>query len=1272
MNKTIIFFLTTLLPIICYSQKKLTIDWEETIYVKNNNDEHQFLVFDGVSYKSNNHPVFTLMEPYVGDAINVDVEISNEVYKSLSNKEIIYFKQKSKVSQVIHIDAAIKSSRGSKYIYISFVPLRINEQSGEIEKLVSFSYKMNFINPIMHLNKKKVTSRFKSTSVLRSGTGSWYKLGVSKDGIYKIDYNFLKKLGIHMDSLNPNGINIYGNGIGMLPVSNSVYRPDDLLKNSIFISGDSDGVFDEEDYILFYAKGPNSIFHNEINNTFSHSKHLFEEQSYYFLNINNLIVDPKRIVKQNASSDAVTHVSTAFSDYIFHEIDRENLIKSGREWYGEKFDVQTRYSFPFVMPNVVTTEKMTLKSVVAAKTLGNSSSSFSISITGAPSEVISILGVGSGSYIPAANEKTHVLEYFPTKSSGNITYSFNKNSATSEGWLNYYEITGRRQLIMTGGQMSFRDPNSIGLGNVVRFELKNAVSVFDVWEITSPTDVKKMDKREDNSMLSFIVNADSLREFIAFDGSTFLIPTLIEKVSSQDLHSLASRDMIIIVPDFLRQAANRIAELHRSEGLTVHVVDPKLIYNEFSSGMEDITSIRMFMKMFYDRANGDESLMPKYLLLFGDGSYDHKDRTTDNTNFIPTYQSENSLSITSSFTTDDYFGLLDDDEAMERSDLLDVAIGRIPVGTLEEANQVVDKIVHYSKSSTTHGDWRNVICLIGDDEDGNSYKTGAERLSDTINLYTKQLVVDKIYLDAYKQNVTPGGERYPDVNEAIRQRIEKGALVVNYIGHGGEVGWAHERVLDVPTIKSFSNKDNMPLFVTATCEFSRFDDPERVSAGELLILNAEGGASALMTTTRVVYSVPNETINKKFMSMLTSNIIDRPTVGELTMWTKNESISSGGHNFRNFTLLGDPAMRLAIPQVNVLTDSLNGVAITESIDTMKALSKVTISGHVEDHKGLLLNDFNGIIFPSVFDKPLILTTLGNDAGSSPEEFELQNNIIYSGKASVLDGYFSFTFIVPKDISFKYGNAKLSYYATNNNVDANGYNEDVLVGGSKVGIIDNKGPEIELFINDESFVPGSITDENPLFFAKVFDENGINTIGNGIGHDITVILDQNTSKTIILNDSYKADLDTYKSGEVRYSFSSMEEGPHELQFKVWDVLNNSSTESIDFIVEKSENLALDKVLNYPNPFTSKTEFMFDHNQINKELEIQIQIFTGAGNLVKTINSFITTDSYRTSGINWDGKDDFGAKLGRGVYVYKVKIITTEGESVERYEKLVILN
>ncbi|MEI6456772.1 MAG: type IX secretion system sortase PorU, partial [bacterium] len=770
----------------------------------------------------------------------------------------------------------------------------------------------------------------------------------------------------------------------------------------------------------------------------------------------------------------------------------------------------------------------------------------------------------------------------------------------------------------------------------------------------------------------FRLSTDTIRQFIAFDGSSFSSPEFIGKVATQDLHGISQVDYIIVSHPVFMADAERLAQFHRDQNnLTVVVVTPEQVYNEFSSGVQDVSAVRDFMKMLYDRSEPGKE--PKYLLLFGDASYDFKDRITNNTNFVPSYESIESLDPVTSFVTDDYFGLLDDNEGQGSSGDLDLGMGRLPVASAEESKAAVDKIVHYiSDSEVVKNDWRNVVCFVADDQDegGNQFVNDSETLSGIIENGYKDFNSDKIYLDAYQQVSTPGGNRYPDVNVAINKRVEKGALIMNYVGHGGEVGWAHERVLEVPDIKSWTNYDNMPVFMTATCEFSRFDDPERVSAGELVFLNPKGGGVALFTTTRLTYAGENKTLSVNFYNNAFKKVDgEYHRMGDLIVLSK---YNAGASNARKFALLGDPALEMAYPHLNVVTTGINGEVPTSVPDTMKALATVTISGEIRDEADMKVTSFNGTIFTTVFDKASEIYTRANDQIAPPVKFYLRKNVVYKGKAEVVNGSFSCTFIVPKDIAYNFGKGKISYYARSSDTDANGYDNNIIVGGYDNSVIpDDNGPEVSLYMNNTSFVSGGITNQNPKLLAYISDDSGVNTVGNGIGHDITAILDNRTSEPIILNDYYVSDLNTFKSGVITFPFTNLADGPHHIDVKVWDVFNNSTLAGIDFIVVSSAENVLEHLYTYPNPMTDHTTFSFEINQVNQYADAEIRIYALTGNLVKTIRETIFLGGYRNDLIRWDGTSEEGYRINSGVYGYKLRLTLPDGSVLQNASKLVVI-
>jgi hypothetical protein len=1148
------------------------------------------------------------------------------------------------------------------------------------------------------IKQNRIPARRKSASFTTSSVmanGDWYRIGVAEDGIYRINRSDLVNLGIDVSSLDPAALNIFGNSYGQLPYENSVERPDDLLTNAIYVEGEADGSFDNDDYILFFAKGPHKWTYNEETQLFDHQKHEYTDTSYYFIGINTGL-EPKRITGLNSTGSSPNYTVETFDDYAFHEVDRENMIKSGREWYGEKFDVQTIYNFGgenFTFPNI----DFDFETVVRADLISRSTVSlqpdFEMEVGG---ETVSedFPPVGTGVTSRFASQGNLELRTNNVSPNLNIQLRYIKRTPTQVGWLNWLSVNTRREMKMAGTQMIFRDIQSVGEGRVSRFTIQNAGNVEEVWEVTDPSNIRRVNFDRVGDELNFTLPTPELREFIAFSGG-FKTATLFGRSNNQDLHALGTSevvDMIIVAPGSLYANAQQLADIHRNyepDPLNVEVVRLQEVYNEFSSGMRDVTAIKWLMKMLYDRAGENEDMMPRYLLLFGDGSYDNQNFTPGNSNLIPTFQSLNSLSPVNSYVSDDYFGFLSDDEGESQTDVMDIGVGRLVVKNVNEANSVVNKIRRYMDTSpqqfdadcsvcgnntSNRGQWRNIITLLADDEDSNSHMSNSQIIGNKIEGYTSDYNIEKLFIDAFPQVVTPGGQRYPDVNAALDRRVRNGAFIINYIGHGGELGLAQERILDIPTILEWENGSNLPIFMTATCEFTRFDDPLRTSAGEYVLLNGNGGGIALLTTTRLVYAFPNFELNKSFYDALFDiSATETPVrLGDVSRETKNRELSSSSSNHRNFTLVGDPALPMALPKyravVNSITDTLGN-----PIDTLKALGVARVSGQIQTDNGSLKSDFNGRLNATVFDRIEEKFTLGNDGGE-PWSYTTQEKIVYRGNAEVTNGTFQFDFVIPKDISFAVDStARISLYAVSELDDATGFADSLKIGDRDPDAVnDGSGPDIELYLNDENFVFGGYTNSTPILVADIFDENGINTVGSGIGHDITAVIDGNTSNTIVLNDYYESDLNTFKSGRVQYQFDELSPGNHTLELKVWDVHNNSNSTQLEFVVAENEEFTIERVLNYPNPFTTSTEFFFEHNQSCEFLNVLVQVYTVSGKLVKSINVVSNTDGFRNEPIPWDGRDDYGDRLATGVYVYKMSVRNPAGEQVEKFEKLVILN
>ena len=1242
---------------------KRTIIWNGVDNIEVAHNEYiPVLAFEGARHERMNYflPEYFERIP-VESSANFNVVIVDRIFETIPENEIQNIDGLETIGDEITVKSHISFDRKKPFATISFIPIRKNSLTGLYEKLVSFKIHLEPDNSLIKNSPGDLVS-YVEHSVLASG--DWYKIAVSTDGIYKISYDDLQSYGINVGSLNPKNIRVYGINSGMLPEDPTKFRYDDLQEFAIYVVGEDDNVFNSGDYVLFYGQGPNAWRYNELDQSYRQDMNLYSDYSYYFINVD--IGEGKRIVEQMWPAQEPSNFVTTYTDAIHHEVDEVNLIKSGRKWYGETFDLYNNmikeYSFPDFDPNSVAY----FRADVAARSPVNSSFKFYINDDQVLSiNVVKVSDMASQQNDYARKDSDYVYFDMPGPNL-KIKVVYSRPQATSIGWLDNFTINVVRKLNFTGGQTPFRNLSSVGVDVVSEYTLNNTSNNVQVWNVSDPVNVTGMKTTLSGNKMKFRIEGNTVKEFVAWDGTSFYSPGFIEKVPNQDLHGMDDKELVIVAyPAFLEEA-KRLAGFHEThDNISSFVVTPQTIYNEFSAGRQDITAIRDFMKMLYDRPQTSNSI--NYLLMFGDASFDYKERIENNTNFVPTWESSNSLHYVNSVASDDFFGFLDH---TANDDMVDICIGRFVVDDVSQAGNAVDKVINYTTNTDkVMGDWRNVVCLVADDEDNNLHLNDSEKLSVMIDTLDKNINVDKIYFDAYKQVSTPGGQKYPGVNRDINARMEKGAMIMNYVGHGGELGWAHEQVLDNKDILGWRNWDKLAVFVTATCEFSRFDDPTRVSAGENVFLNPNGGAVSLFTTTRPTYASGNSALNKSFFKFaLTKADGKHRKMGDVIRLAKNEAGSSA--NGRKFVLLGDPAIDFAFPKEKVVTLKVNDISITEPIDTLKALSNVTISGDLQDDDGNKLVGFNGTLFPTIFDKPFPYTTLGNDAGSIPKTFYIQKNPLYKGKASVKNGEWSFSFIVPKDIAYQYGFGKFSYYAKSDDTDAAGYFVDVVVGGyNPFAVADNEGPVIKLYMNDENFMFGGLTDENPILLADIFDESGINTVGSGVGHDIVATIDDEAE--FILNDYYEAALNNYQYGSVQYPFFNLANGWHSLKLKVWDVYNNSSQAYTEFVVAESSEMALEYLMSYPNPFKDWTIFSFEHNQSQDPMDVKIEIFSISGQLVKTITDIYNSGGYKYKSLKWDGSDEGGERLNQGIYVYRVIVRNSDGTVSQENNKLVIL-
>lgn len=1108
---------------------------------------------------------------------------------------------------------------------------------------------------------------FVTQSVL--STGEWYQIQIANDGIYRLDYNFFKsELKINIDQINPKVLKFYGHRGGPLPTSVYAERTDDLQEIPVWVSGEEDGKFDAQDFVLIYAEGPSAWRYDPSDGLDHFKMNPFSRYSYVYLRIDG---GPGARVQTQAVMDAGS-VTDVFDQHIHYEEDKVNLLSrygptigSGQQWFGDNLsNTRTKnYSGWFQMPNRVAGSPLRVIANFAGR--GEVPSTYYVRVN-KDSLAGSIAWTDVGD-VEATYARQRIVNQVITPTSNNlevvVTYPSIAGSNT-EGWLDYLEMHATSKLIYPDSAFTFRWYASTE-NPVTTYRIHSAKNV-QVWNITDPLIPQAISTQRAGDQINATDNSAILQEYLAFDpADVHRTPQVAGSIANQNLHGIEGTDMVILYHPDYQEAANLLAEHRRKfSHLRVSSVNIDQVYHEFSAGKTDPTAIRDFARMLHER---DPEF--RYLLLFGDASYDyrHLDTNQPDQNFIPTYETVGSLEPIFAYPTDDYFGLLDDSDDRYANPLrgtLDIAIGRLPVDNATTAEQVVDKIIGYDTDPATYGDWKLRIGMVADDEQDGAFVIQNEGLAKEKLSNLSLFNLEKIYFDAFVQEITPSSERYPTVKTALTNELFKGLLVINYLGHGGPGGWADERVLEINDINNLRNKDRLPLFVTATCSFTAYDDPSTTSGGELCLTNPNGGGIGLFTTVRSVYLSSNYQLTLAvFEELFQRDSTGYRTIGEILMRAKSTQGPSD-ENARKFTLIGDPALKLAIPPYQVTTKSINTVPVSELTDTIRALQRVTIQGEVLTPAGELSSDFNGDLFITIYDKASKVSTLQQNAGSPQIEFEIQKNILYKGKTAVNQGQFSVEFIVPKDINYTYGPGKISYYAQAQDRDAWGVYENIVIGGTNPeSNADTEGPVINLYMNNTLFLNNGITDENPILLVNLEDESGINVSGNSIGHDLEAILDGDTRNRVNLNSFYEASPAGFNAGTVKYPYSGLTPGPHQIRVKAWDIYNNNSEATIDFVVVAGQQLQIKSISAYPNPAQNEVHFVVAHNGGSGLLQAEVYLYNTLGQKVAQLQGQVADPGYRTEVVVWGNLDEAFPPLSSGIYFYQIVLSQANGDQTK---------
>jgi hypothetical protein len=1240
-------------------QKELIVlHWNDVIVPENGVSVCSELNFDNAGFPDpeTNLPVFYKSFTLENDGQDYIFSIENEIFEEI--KLSTRFAGYSNIGDDIQIVSGKNRSNGQYKLHLQVSTIK--KEGNKILRLKSFELKQIPIKATLKSgNAVSEAHVWKTNSVLKSG--KWVKIGVTGKGVFKIPYSKLTALGF----ADPTKVNVFGSGGTILSEDPGKIEYDDLEQCAVWHDKNNG-----TDCLFFYSPGTVRWDFDEQKGIYKHTLNDYTNKGFFFLT--NNVGNPKVAQRLSAIQEPATHSLTTADACQLYEIETENVLElgkglgSGKHWFGERFKHSSVKNIDFDLTDIASSEQANLRVNAIGRSFA--SSQMKILVNQVERDSLNFNPVNTTSQTSSyADQKEKVIAATLPTAANKITLKYfakgsgGKVDDNAFAWLDYIEVNYRRTLKFGNGALFFRDKSSLGNENIAAFSIENAATGSRVFDVTDVNNAMEVPLEISGNKAVFKRPANKLFEYVAFkpDGA-YTEPEYLGEVENQDLHALGTPEFVIVThPNFIA-SANKLAEFHRNyDGMSVEVVTTEKVYNEFSSGSKSATGIRNFIKMLYDRGG-----QLRYVLLFGDGSYDNRELNAATKNFVPTFQSDNSLVPVSSFVTDDYFVMLDAGESVYNG-AIDLGIGRIPSQTTFEAETVINKIENYYKPEAL-GNWRNIVCFISDDEDGGLHMADTEKLDKLIKDAHSEFVTDKIYFDSYLQQVNAGVERYPDVTSAINNRVKEGVLILNYVGHANESYMADERVLDISDVGTWSNTYNLPIFVTATCEFSRFD-ADQMSIGENVLFNPIGGGIGLFSTTRLVYAYSNSLLSQSFYRVVFEKDEQgkRYRMGDIMRLAKINTLNS--INKRNFSLLADPALRLSYPKNKVVTTSVNGVEVGNSTDTIRALQKVDIAGVISDFSDNKLTDFSGEMTVTVYDKETTVSTLGNN-GETPFKYNVRENIIYKGQVSVENGDFAFSFVVPKDISYAIGQGNIMYYAQNKVVDAHGAFDDFVIGGlSNQSIQDNQGPKIELFMDNRDFVSGNKTSRNPTLEAYLSDETGINTAGTGIGHDITAVLNGNYANVMVLNNYYQADINNYKSGVVRFPFKNLPPGKHTITLKAWDVANNSSEQEIEF--EVTGDFYISQVTNMPNPVVDNTFFSFEHNQPDANLTVIVEIYDIMGRRVDYIKTQAGSNGAKSNPIRWNFNET-NTLLLNGVYIYRITAQNNEGAYFSKSGKMMI--
>ncbi|GAB3502851.1 type IX secretion system sortase PorU [Spirosoma knui] len=1114
-------------------------------------------------------------------------------------------------------------------------------------------------------------SPLNAQSVLKEGV--WVKIGVTTSGVYRIDQAQLIRLHPAFATADPRRLRLYGNGGAVLPQLNAVQRPGDLLENAIQVSGEADGRFDLGDAVLFFGQSPHTIRYDSLNRRFTHQINPYSDTTYYFLTIGTS--PGLRIADREAGTLSNTPTVTSFDDYQFHENDLLKLpsVRSGREWLGEYLTTDTTLTIPLDMRGLRAGAPVRLTaSVVAGATVPTQ---FRVRLNDQLVGSMAMSSVSGYEYDYQGLARTDTFSIVPTVTTSpvQLQLTFQKNGQFSaQGYLNFLAIQARREL------RQYNQPTWVRRLMPGQYAVQQSTANLRIWDVANPLAPVNQAYVRSASQEAGWASATS-GDYFLFTDAQLLSPASAVTFANQNVRGQSAPDLLIITPAAWQDQAERLAAFRReSDKLTVLVATTQQIYNEFSSGQPDPTAIRDAARYFYQQQAGKL----KYLLLFGDATFDYRNiakliTPSQQANMVPVYESRESLHPVLSYSSDDYFGFMDEAEGewLETTTgdkRMDIGVGRLPVKSVDEARTVVDKLIRYSSDRSLSGEWQTRVMLVADDGDYNIHQRDADQLATAIETQSPAYKPERIFIDSYVQENTTNGQKAPLVNQTINRAFAEGRLIINYSGHGGILDLADEQVVTLQDILSWKNR-RLPLFVTATCQFGRYDDPSVSSGAELALISRTGGAIGLLTTTRPVYANTNLLLNEAFYKAVFTPINgEMPRLGDVMRITKNNSLS--GPVNRNFALLGDPSMRLAYPQAEAKLTRINGLAISaDRSDTLRALQSVELSGEIQQEQQRLA-DFTGTIRLVLYDKATVQTTLGAEATSPKMSYQAYTSPIFIGQTSVQQGRFSIRFTVPKDINYSIGRGKLYAYAVRADslLEAAGSYDSLLIGGSVFAdSVDNQPPVVTLSVKDGVQENETVRVAGPdvTLQVRLSDNKGINIARSGLGHELTAQLDN--QQPIVLNETYVADGTDGRQGNVIYTFRDMVPGTYQIRVKAWDINNNSTEGALTIRVSERPALTVRALTSSPNPIQAEATLTAELNRSGEPLDWTMGIYDLSGRQYSQRVGQCSDCPSTISVGTWQGVSDAGQPLPNGLYIMTIQVRSTVDGSVANGSGRIVL-